>query len=149
MPAVREVGVGIKVEQAVVAPIDATELLERMWTQDRPIHHVLPLEPFLAVDLFRLGRWDLVVRHAGRTYSGALPTYGARDDGHHRRLHARDAREGEGLHRRLLEGRRQLRRAGRRRNDLRTRTAQLRATRRGRVVDRVPDSRRQSVERDL
>ena len=69
MPAVREVGVRIKIEQAVVTSIHAPELLERIRAQDRSIHHVLPLEPFLAVDLLRLGRWDLVVGHAERSYA--------------------------------------------------------------------------------
>ena len=63
MPAVRELGLVVQEEQTVVAAIHATELLERMGAQDRSIHDVLPLEPFLTVDLLWLGRWDLGVRH--------------------------------------------------------------------------------------
>src|SRR4051794_29335399 len=63
VPAVRQVGVGIEVEEAVVAPVLATELLERVRTQDRSIHDVLPLEPLLTVDLLRFRRRDVIVGH--------------------------------------------------------------------------------------
>jgi hypothetical protein len=72
MPAVREVGIRIKEEGAVVTPIFATELYEWMGAQDCSIHDVLPLEPFLTVDLLRLGRWDGGFRHDQGSYRRPL-----------------------------------------------------------------------------
>src|SRR3954451_22663890 len=65
VPAVRELGVGVEVEEAVVAAVLLAELLEGVGAQDRSIHEVLPLEPLLAVDLLRFGCGNLVGRHRG------------------------------------------------------------------------------------
>src|SRR3954454_2842427 len=62
MPAIRELRVGVEVEEAVVAAVFLPELHQRMCSQDGPVHHVLPLQPLLAVDLFRLGSGNLVLR---------------------------------------------------------------------------------------
>src|SRR4051794_34229839 len=70
MPAIRELRVGVEVEEAVVAAVFLPELHQRMGSQDGPVHHVLPLQPLLAVDLFRLGSGNLVLRrHEVGTYS--------------------------------------------------------------------------------
>src|SRR3954471_9620112 len=68
MPAVREVGVRVEVEEAVVAPVHLAELLEGVRSQDRPVHKVLPFEPLLLVDFLWFRRRDLVVGHEMRRY---------------------------------------------------------------------------------
>src|SRR3954452_18867150 len=97
VPAVRELGVGVEVEEAVVAAILLAELLERMGAQDRSIHEVLPLEPLLAVDLLRFGCGNLVGRHAREPTAASMPfSHAAGARGRALRSPSRTRRPGSG-----------------------------------------------------